>query len=185
MLPGKAVPWFSNEPCVSNDTIAVIGLDVPLLSLGADTTFCKDYPIVLNAYSEGAQYIWSTGDTAYSITTSGSGLYSVEASNFCGSSNDEILVSNFPCSWAVHIPSCFTPNEDTFNESWGIDGYNIRAIDLTVYNRFGDAIFHSDSIDHTWQPSLDIGDDVYNYRIEVTPFDGSTEVRTGVIYLIR
>jgi gliding motility-associated-like protein len=183
--PGTYSIQISNGPCVSNDTIAVMGLDVPLLSLGADTTFCEDYPIMLNAYSEGAQYIWSTGDTAYSITTSGSGLYSVEASNVCGSSNDEILISNFPCSWAVHIPSCFTPNEDTFNESWGITGYNITAIDLTIYNRFGDAIFHSDSIDNAWQPSSGAGDDVYNYRIEVTPFDGPTEVRTGVIYLIR
>jgi len=183
--PGTYSIAITNGPCITNDSIAVIGLTTPELYLGSDTTFCEDYPIVLDAWNEGALYQWSTGDTTSSITTSGSGTYSVEATNACGSSIDEILISNFPCSWAIHIPSCFTPNEDTFNESWGVSGYNIKEIDLTIYNRFGDAIFHGDSLDSLWMPNSGVGDDTYNYRIEVTPFEGPTELRAGVIYLIR
>jgi gliding motility-associated-like protein len=158
---------------------------LPNVALGADTTFCEDYPIELNAWNEGASYLWSTGDTTASILTSGSGLYRVEATNVCGMSADEIRISNFPCSWALYIPSGCTPNEDTFNEGWGVSGYNLKEIDLTIYNRFGDAIFHSTELDALWLPSAGAGDDTYNYRIEVTPFEGSKEVRTGVIYLLR
>jgi gliding motility-associated-like protein len=183
--PGVYSIIITNGPCITSDTVAVIGLTVPQLFLGPDTTFCEDYPITLDAWNDGAVYQWSTGDTTASIITSGSGLYSVDVSNECGTSTDEILISNYPCSWAIHIPTCFTPNEDTFNESWGVSGYNIKAIDLTIYNRFGDAIFHSDTLERLWTPSSRVGDDIYNYRIEVTPFEGTAEVRTGVIYLIR
>jgi hypothetical protein len=176
---------INNGPCISIDTIEVAGRVLPNVALGADTTFCEDYPIELNAWNEGASYLWSTGDTTASILTSGSGLYRVEATNVCGMSADEIRISNFPCSWALYIPSGCTPNEDTFNEGWGVSGYNLKEIDLTIYNRFGDAIFHSTELDALWLPSAGAGDDTYNYRIEVTPFEGSKEVRTGVIYLLR
>jgi gliding motility-associated-like protein len=183
--PGIYSISITNGPCTTGDTTNVTALSAPQLYLGADTTFCEDYPLTLYAGNEDAQYLWSTGDTTASIITSGSGIYEVVAENLCGVASDEILITNFPCSWAVHIPSCFTPNEDTFNESWGISGYNLKAIDLTVYNRFGDAIFHSESLDNLWSPSTQVGDDIYNYRIEITPFEGSSEVRTGVIYLVR
>jgi gliding motility-associated-like protein len=183
--PGTFTITVVNGTCVTYDTIVVFGLSAPQLSLGADTTFCEDYPIELTAFNEGATYSWSTGDTTATIFTSGSGLYSVNATNICGTTTDEIQVINFACSWALHIPSSFTPNEDTFNETWGVQGYNIKEIDLTIYNRFGDAIFHSTSMEETWSPSERVGDDVYSYRIEITPFEGITEIRTGVIYLIR
>ena len=176
---------INNGPCMSLDTIEVVGRVLPNVVLGADTSFCEDYPIQLNAWNEGASYLWSTGDTTASILTSGSGLYRVEATNVCGMSADEIQISNFPCSWALYIPSGCTPNEDTFNEGWGVSGYNLKEIDLTIYNRFGDAIFYSTELDALWLPSSGMGDDTYNYRIEVTPFEGPKEVRTGVIYLLR
>ncbi len=174
-----------NGPCVSSDTIQVAGLELPNVLLAADTSFCEDYPIELNASNIGASYLWSTGDTTAAILTSGSGLYRVEATNQCGMSSDEIQITNFPCSWEIFIPSGCTPNEDTFNEGWSVSGYNVKEIDLTVYNRFGDAIFHSTEMEARWLPTTGAGDDTYNYRIEVTPFEGNMEVRTGVIYLLR
>jgi len=174
-----------NGPCVDSDTIVVSEWLLPQIQLGLDTTFCEDYPIVLNAFSEEATYWWSTGDTVPSISTTGSGLYSVEVRNLCGSATDEILITNYPCNWQLFIPSCFTPNDDSFNEGWKVSGYNIDAIQLTIYNRLGDAIFHTTQMDEAWKPSNFVGDDVYNYRIEITPYQGSKEVRTGRIYLVR
>jgi gliding motility-associated-like protein len=176
---------IENGPCFSTDSISITGLELPELSLGNDTTFCEDYPIILDAYYPGALYLWSTGDTTASILTSGSNTYSVEVTNLCGTLNEEIQISNYPCSWGLHIPSGFTPNDDTFNEGWMVYGYNIRAINLVIYNRFGDAIFKTTELNKPWIPSSNMGDDIYNYRIEVTPYEGQTEVRTGAIYLLR
>jgi gliding motility-associated-like protein len=155
------------------------------VSLGSDTTFCEDFPLLLDANNSEASYLWSTGDTTSTIFTNGSNTYSVEVTNRCGTVNDEIQISNYPCSWALHIPTGFTPNDDTFNDGWMVSGYNIRAIDVVVYNRFGDAIFKTRDMNKPWIPSSNTGDDVYNYRIEVTPYEGQSEVRTGAIYLLR
>jgi gliding motility-associated-like protein len=153
--------------------------------LGQDTVYCEDFPVELNAFNAGATYVWSTGDTTARIVAGTSGNYHVEATNVCGTTSDEILIETYACSWQLYVPSCFTPNEDTFNEGWSVSGYNIESIHLTVYNRFGDAVFHTTELGDTWYPSVAVGDDVYNYRIEITPFEGQREVRTGVIYLIR
>lgn len=183
--PGEYSIEVNNGPCVNRDTLLVNGLEQPIIALGADTTFCEDYPIMLDAENNDATYLWSTGDTTATIITSGSGIYSVEVTNRCGTTSDEISITNFMCSWQLYIPTCFTPNDDSFNEGWKVEGYNLRAVDIVVYNRFGDAIFHTDDIQEAWTPGSQIGDDTYNFRIEVTPFMGEKVVRTGAIYLIR
>lgn len=183
--PGIYAVEIANGPCLTSDTIGVVGLEYPTVVLGADTTFCEDFPLMLDAFNENASYVWSTGDTTSSIFSSGSGLYSVEVSNACGNATDDIAITNYPCSWQLFIPTCFTPNDDTFNEGWKVSGYNIRSLNIHIYNRLGDAIFRGNDIEQAWIPSPGVGDDVYTYRIEVTPYDGPKEVRTGAIYLVR
>jgi len=183
--PGIYSIAIPNGPCMSFDTIVVAGLNAPIVALGADTTFCEDFPHLLNAYNEEASYVWSNGDTSSTTFTNGSGFYGVAVTNVCGETYDEILITNFECSWELYVPSCFTPNDDTFNEGWKVYGYNIRAIQIRIYNRFGEAIFETADLDVAWSPSQSVGDDIYNYRIEVTPYEGATEVRTGSIYLVR
>ena len=183
--PGLYAIEIANGPCITADSIVVAGLYPPVVNLGQDTVYCEDFPVELNAFNAGATYVWSTGDTTATIVAGTSGNYHVEATNVCGTTSDEILIETYACSWQLYVPSCFTPNEDTFNEGWSVSGYNIESIHLTVYNRFGDAVFHTTELGDTWYPSVAVGDDVYNYRIEITPFEGQREVRTGVIYLIR
>jgi gliding motility-associated-like protein len=177
---------IANGPCLTSDTIAVFAIAQPLVELGTDTTFCEDYPIELSAFApQHSQYIWSTGDTTATITTAGSGVYSVSATNRCGSFADEIVIENFSCNWELFVPSCFTPNEDTFNESWLVTGYNINTMQVRIYNRFGEAIFYSPDGKEGWTPGAGIGDDVYNYRIQAITYDGKEVVKTGIIYLVR
>ncbi|MFN5621476.1 MAG: hypothetical protein ACK478_09255 [Flavobacteriales bacterium] len=130
---GEYFILVENGPCMTTDSITVYPLALPFVSLGNDTTFCEDFPIVLDAFAEQhSAYLWSTGDTTATITSGGSGAYSVSAYNACGSFNDEILIDNFSCSWELFVPSCFTPNEDTFNESWFVTGYNINSMQVWI-----------------------------------------------------
>jgi gliding motility-associated-like protein len=175
-----------NGPCVSYDTIAVYPIAQPVVSLGNDTTFCEDYPIVLDAFApQHSEYLWSTGDTSATVATAGTGLYSVVVSNRCGVASDEIAIDNFQCSWEIFVPSCFTPNEDTFNESWFVSGYNIASMQVWIYNRLGEAIFYSPDGKVGWAPGIAVGDDVYNYRIQAITYNGEEVVKTGGIYLVR
>lgn len=176
----------ANGPCITRDTVLVTGILQPRVWLGNDSTFCEDNPLLLDASApQNVSYLWSTGDTTHSITTAGSDIYRVEVSNTCATVADEITITNYPCSWQLYVPSSFTPNDDTFNEGWYVTGYNIASIDLRIYNRMGDAIFRTTTWEEPWKPGEAIGDDIYNYRINATTFNGEQVIRTGIIYLLR
>ena len=51
----------------ANDSVFVEVYDLPLVSIGADTTFCGDIVWILDAGNEGSQFSWSTGDTSQTI----------------------------------------------------------------------------------------------------------------------
>lgn len=176
----------SNGPCTTHDTIVIAGILQPAVWLGNDSTFCEDYPLMLDASApQNNSYLWSTGDTTSTTITTGSDGYRIEVSNVCGTVSDEIIITNYPCSWQLFAPSSFTPNDDDFNPGWYVTGYNIRSIDLRIYNRFGDSVFHTTTWEEAWKPSESIGDDIYNYRINATAFNGEQVIQTGTIYLLR
>jgi len=173
-------------PCISSAGTTVEMLPLPIVSLDDDESICEDDSLLLIAYDDvNDDYLWSTGDTIANIYTSGEGIYSVIVSNECGSATDSIEIFTYPCSWGLYIPSSFTPNDDLFNDSWSIQGYNVSNIYITVYNRFGDAIFTANDLGVPWYPSTGIYDDVYNYRVVATAYDGSNIEQTGHIYLLR
>ena len=50
----------------------------------------------------------------------------------------------------VHIPDAFSPNGDGINDTWLIRGLEeFPEATVTVYNRWGEAIFYSDSAKKT------------------------------------
>lgn len=173
-------------PCVSQAGTNVEMSPLPLVSLDEFASICEDDSLHLVAFAESNdQYLWSTGDTLPDIHVRNAGTYEVIVSNECGTATDDIVVETYPCSWNLYVPSAFTPNDDGFNEGWRIYGYNISNVQIIIYNRFGDAIFKANGMDTPWQPSTGVYDDVYNYRIQATAFDGEQIVQTGHLYLLR
>lgn len=86
------------------DTIA-ISAEQPLVpvDLGSDTRVCEGTPLFLNAGNNGATYLWSTGETAQIIAVSTNGIYSVVATNVCGSSSDTIELRVDPVLLTVNL----------------------------------------------------------------------------------
>ncbi len=176
----------SYGPCLVQAGTQVEMLPLPMVNLEDFESICEDDSLHLIAFAESNDtYLWSTGDTISDIFVSAAGSYQITVSNECGSAQDEILVETYPCSWNLFIPSSFTPNDDGYNEAWMVYGYNISNVKITVYNRFGDAIFKADGLETPWTPSTGVYDDVYNYRVEATAFDGEQIVQTGHLYLLR
>ncbi len=72
-------------------SIDIEGLDLPDISIVSDTDglICEGGSSTLTA-SGGDSFLWSTGEITASITVSELGVYSVEASNFCGSNEESI-----------------------------------------------------------------------------------------------
>ena len=55
--------------------------------------------------------------------------------------------------WNFYIPNAFTPNGDGTNDFFGPIGYNMDKYtnyDMYIYNRWGQMIFHTESVDNLW-----------------------------------
>jgi len=51
----------------ANDSVYVEVFELPVVTIGADTTFCGDKVWVIDAGNEGSQFLWSTGETSQTI----------------------------------------------------------------------------------------------------------------------
>ncbi|SFW78902.1 gliding motility-associated C-terminal domain-containing protein [Chitinophaga sancti] len=69
----------TNNGCSATDEIKVTVHEPPVVAI-EDATICEGNTVKLNAYVQGASYLWSTGDTGPSIIVSTTGTYNVEVS---------------------------------------------------------------------------------------------------------
>jgi gliding motility-associated-like protein len=76
---------------VFTDTVIVTAL-APAIDLGADTVYCGQASFAHPLAAPGGYdaYLWSTGETAQSITATAPGVYWVQAANACGEFSDTI-----------------------------------------------------------------------------------------------
>lgn len=82
--------------CSSSDSIYLSLLPLPTVNLGPDTAICPGTPLVLDATTVNAGYLWSTGVTTPSTTVNQPGPYWVQITvNQC-SARDTIAVNAKP-----------------------------------------------------------------------------------------
>lgn len=125
----------------------------------------------------GAQYLWSTGDTTATLLIKGPGKYWVRVSNACQAVTDTIDVSS---SKNVIIANAFSPNGDGINEFFELPA-SLRGAKLSVYNRWGDMVFGTDSYQNNWNgESCPSG--VYHYEIIQPCFDAPVK---GSVFIVR
>lgn len=88
----------------------------------------------------------------------------------------------------LYIPTAFTPNGDGRNDAFHVAGSGIRSLEMTVYNRWGQAVFFTSEKDKGWngrfagwpQPA-----GVYVYVLRATKTSGRIAERKGTVTLIR
>lgn len=76
-----SVTVTDNNQCEDRDTIVVTVNPLPLVDLGADTTICAVTPLVLDAGNAGADYIWSDGSSAQTLSVAAAGTYWAEVTD--------------------------------------------------------------------------------------------------------
>ncbi|RYE52476.1 MAG: T9SS type B sorting domain-containing protein [Sphingobacteriales bacterium] len=175
--------------CVSNDTIKVTDLKMPIFSLGNTRTICENEIIQLAPLLQPEwQLLWSDGSTGKSLTVVRPGVFGLSATNNCGTSNQTLEVKQGICD--IFIPAAFTPNNDNLNDNFKIlGGTQLVYFHLLIFNRYGQLVFESHDKKRSWdgllksQPS-DQG--VYIYLLEYKKSSNSKlETRKGNILLIR
>ncbi len=167
------VTLFVSEGCQQDtfytDTITIYeNLILGELNLGDDGVLCMNQTATISPepLPNGTSYLWNTGETTQSITVDSVGVYSLTIQNGYCSESDEIELA--PCP-IVYIPNAFTPDGDGINDVFYIYGEGIREMDLYIYNRWGEEIFHSDDQSIGWN-GLDKNGNGKPVQIEVYPY---------------
>ena len=141
------------EICVLEDSLEVSFFPFPPSPNFRDTILCfEDFPdgFWLKAGETVSTFQWSTGQQSPEIQVVGPGIYMVEITNSDQCSiSDTVLVEDF-CAPSIYFPNSFTPNSDGHNDVFKAYGSNVAEFELLIFNRWGEQVFSSNSIDQGW-----------------------------------
>ncbi len=177
------------------DDVTIIVHPLPVADAGRPVTITAGSSTGLTA-TGGVQYEWipvagldnsSVFNPVASpeVTT----LYWVTVTDVYGCVNtDSVTVTVVePSIWA---PSAFTPDASGKNDVFYIRGRGINNFQLSVYNRWGEAIFSSKDMSQGWDGKKQVsGEDMpegaYMYTVKGTQTNGKAVDMKGIINLIR
>jgi gliding motility-associated-like protein len=167
-----------------HDTTLLLGQSVQLISS------LNPLPGNIISYQWTPSYGLSCSDCADPVVTTYNPLttykLSVLYNDNCETHDDAqvIIVDNT----AVFIPNSFSPNGDGNNDFFEIYGANIKALRLTIFNRWGEKVFESTDQfwgwDGTYKGKLQ-NPSVYTYLAEIVFLDNKVVHKHGSFTLIR
>ena len=90
----------------------------------------------------------------------------------------------------IYIPSAFTPNNDGINDAFQIVTTDLVEYELTIYNRWGDWVFHSTDPEEVWIGDVKGGEyyapsGLYSYRLKWKGSRTDSEEMLGTFQLMR
>jgi gliding motility-associated-like protein len=90
--------------------------------------------------------------------------------------------------FALYFPNSFTPNGDGKNESWKAEGIGIAEFNLQLFNRWGQTIFVSNSMEKGWDGSYQkqvVQQGVYIYKATVRDIFNKQHSYIGSVTVLR
>lgn len=147
-IHAKAEGWYrlnvtDQAGCVAIDSVHLTVYNIPVVSLGKDTSVCDNNIITLDA-GEGSFYKWSTsGNDIFRKIDVGIGRkdISVLVTNEFGCVGSD-TIKILACLTEYKIPNTFTPNDDGDNDTWKIlylEDYPNASVE--VFDRWGRMVF--------------------------------------------
>ncbi len=189
--------------CVVEKTIEVPHIDGPVANFQTTTySVPSNSNFVLTDISKGTVNIWNwdmgdgntqTGKVVYySYGTAGdyTVLLQVIDENNCTDTTSNVM--HVYDELTVFIPNMFTPNSDNLNEIWmpAMTEYVEEGYQLSVFDRWGQRIFHTTNPKEGWNGTSTDGkivanNTVYSYRLIVRDFAGQEYEFVGQVTVIR
>lgn len=191
--PGIYKVYVRNlDGCGKNFFIKVDTTLLPQLDLPNDTTLCEGMYLDINTKPESATtYQWNTGQNECCFKATKKSIYTVNATNHCGTSTASVNLDVVKCSYCFFIPNAFTPNGDGNNDVFKITPTCLTdKYKLFIYNRWGQLVFNSFDIQNSWDGTIrghEVEQGTYYYVLNAT-LDNSTHDKiqlTGDVNVIR
>ena len=184
--------WVSinQEGCFSFDSISISLFETPISTI-EELVFCTetDSKTLHAKYDDSYTYLWQDGTTnSYDIIYT-EGVYSVEISNFCGSSTSEFIVENAQCFCEVYIPNSFTPDGNENNNDLAVFSIcELSQYQFEVFDRWGELMFVSKDHNAFWDGSFQgktAPSGVYTWKLTYSLIDKNTQVKVGHVSLLK
>ena len=177
--------------CVNADTVSITTiLPSPSNFLTKDTSICSYGTAELKPARSFASYTWSNGSSASKITVGNAGKYWLQVRDAKGCiGSDTVIVSLKDCMVGLRVPTAFTPNRDATNDIFRALLFgNVKSFDLTVYNRWGQVVFHTTDRFKGWDGTVNGVDqkpDVFVWLCKYQLQGDEQKVERGTVTLIR
>ena len=127
-----------------------------------------------------------SNEEVINVTDAGSFYVIIEDENECSVISNIAVVNLVPIT-QLFVPNSFTPNDDEHNELFVISGENIELFNLKIFDRWGEELFESNSIEKHWDGAFKnnkVQQGTYFYNIEVYGEDGDLFVKSGKVNVI-
>ena len=179
----------SEHGCDSIVTLQLTVIDTALRIVPLTGDFCDNMSAELMVVTEMPDYVWSTGETAPTITVTASGYYSVTATEGGCTATAAYRVEG--CQFELILPNAITPSDfDGVNDYFALPEFFLRDISLfeiAIFNRWGEMVYYSTDKGFKWNGEYR-GEiqyqTIYNYVIKYTDTSGRPFRRTGSITVL-
>ncbi|MFH2141767.1 MAG: gliding motility-associated C-terminal domain-containing protein [Bacteroidota bacterium] len=179
--------------CIKTDTVIITQPDALVATISVSKPTCdgnSDGSVVVSVNGGSIPYFysWNTGlQTADSLINDlANGNYSLTVSdaNSCVSVYSIILESSG--EGCLLIPNLFTPNGDSYNDTWEIKGVQFYPeIYIEIYNRWGDVIFKSTGYDEPWDGTYNGSQIPMGSYVYIIDLKNGEEAFNGVVSIKR
>lgn len=141
---------------------------------------------IVDGGNGGFMYNWSNGDNAEIIENLTEGYYMLTVTDIfnCQAADTGYVSKNdIDC---INIPSSFTPNGDSYNDTWVIrNAYLFPECSLQVLNQWGNLVFESKGYPEAWDGTYNnevLPSGTYYYIFRVSP---DHQERTGTVTILK
>ncbi|MGV3637277.1 MAG: PKD domain-containing protein [Flavobacteriales bacterium] len=177
--------------CSGTDTVEVLPPNVRELAISS--TVCPGEETELTIpLGDALSYDWGELGATRTIRVPGEAMsygFTVIDADGCFYA-DSAKVTLYDSEVQLFAPNAFSPNDDGFNDTFQLFGYGERAVDLSIYDRWGEQVYWTDRSLRPWDGSYNgtaVPNDLYVYVLRYTGIcTGQKETqRVGHVTVIR
>ncbi len=184
---------FGSDTIVMTNAVSVGA--APTVDAGPFVTIAIGNSTQLNATGGSGSYNWSPPTGLSSTTTQNpvasptvTTTYTVNYSDGFGCTASDTVTVEVIEAYSIFIPGAFSPNGDATNDVLFVRGAGIKELSFMVFDRFGEKVFESSSVNDGWDGSFrgkDMNTGIYVWYVNAVFYNGTTQTLKGDVSLVR